>query len=1303
MSGWLGCCECLQRRAMAPARRHGAALPAAPPPHQHGHHNAAFLGDEEVTTPPPPPPDQQPQQQPQEPGGVTAESASEPPSPSPTAERYRVVPQLVRPQFREICDLRDQRPGLVRRSTKQTRPGRSPNGSRSPHGPAAWLGFGSSEDRPPAAASSGPFLPNHRDIDTEWPTEELVVLDPQRRVSLLDNIPETSETNVTGEGATTEGEKRPDGGPGGACERSKSVPPGHSVKWEDDVVPAGSPGADRTESPSASPQRPARTRAASLGTPRRLTFARFRRRSSQRRQSSDSGGASTGREQSRERSWLRRLSRGRPSTALRADQPPEQPSESAAQTASANRSQAARHWDLVRTNFDLDAPLTEHWGFLESVVTEFEKVDAKTYTEHLHEQSPLSSSSSEEEVPDALEAQLLLKLAQAEKIRPRKVSVSRRCVQNERRRRRSEQMASSGEEPASGAEHGEECQKEGNKDQERAVVSEDFPVPPKAETEEKVSVPPVTEASEDPVKPCSERAAKPSAEEPRVPPLISEVDPSADRQSSPTQRASSCPPPRVEPPAPPAADRRRRGSLLSRLLGLPTGQSRRPSLPAPVKPPPAAAPPPSEEDHEVHHPTWFERTAGPEAAAGPTADRRALSRRRATVAEVSLKEFLHEVDERAQHLRDEEFCGADPYEVLAPEQKAADDDHVVPLLNTSRCVKLMLEDAERRLEREYGTGGSRSPSPRPSQCPTPRRCAGEGSGGTREGQQAGTSSSPPDRTGSTAAGTSAVGGGAGSPDRQPSTSRAGSPDKQIASTSGAGCPDKSPTTSRSTSPDKQVGAAISSLENEDSEAHCANEAEETTDGAGPLEERATVSPEGGPAECPSLSPRSTPPPEDRRGRRDTTSEVTGSQRRAQSVPPPGTKLGRLPAYLTNIQHEMATVAETLRAKLQATLSSSHDSEPSTSRERSPPKSARIRRTSRSSSMSSDAARPAAELDRLAARPVPSATPTPRNAIAQPTEEPSPVDSAPESSPELTPTSTVALPPTPAPNMALVGYQQMALALARHSTVGYRDLAIALARREPSPSQCQGVQTSPRSASPADCRPGPSAGQSRSAQTSPGVSTPAETALGCGQCPECTGRVPTGQQSGTPGGTSATQCAPTCPRKGSCTQGAPSKANGVPITNGTPSITNGAPPASQCAPECQQSASCSQGTPCSGCAVCPHSSPAPASDPAPESPPRASPPSGGAVWTVAVWEPPVLAAPPARLLAYGQPSWVARQQSSGEAAELRRRLDSGQRAAGRRRDSLLRRRAERAAQMAGQSGRHGGDHERADAPRRPFWR
>ncbi|KAF0289569.1 hypothetical protein FJT64_012215 [Amphibalanus amphitrite] len=481
----------------------------------------------------------------------------------------------------------------------------------------------------------------------------------------------------------------------------------------------------------------------------------------------------------------------------------------------ADRSQAARHWDLVRTNFDLDAPLTEHWGFLESVVTEFEKVDAKTYTEHLHEQSPLSSSSSEEEVPDALEAQLLLKLAQAEKIRPRKVSVSRRCVQNERRRRRSQQMASSGEEPASGAEHGEECQKEGY----------------------------------------------------------------AGGQSFPTQRASSCPPPRVEPPGPPAADRRRRGSLLSRLLGLPTGQSRRPSLPAPVvKPPPAAAPPPSEEDHEVHHPTWFERTAGPEAAAGPTADRRALSRRRATVAEVSLKEFLHEVDERAQHLRDEEFCGADPYEVLAPEQKAADDDHVVPLLNTSRCVKLMLEDAERRLEREY-----------------------------------------------------------------------------------------------------------------------------------------------------------------------------------------------------------------------------------------------------------------------------------------------------------------------APNMALVGYQQMALALARHSTVGYRELVIALARREPSPSQCQGVQTSPQSASPADCRPGPSTGQSRSAQTSPG------------------------------------------------------------------------------------------------------------------SPPCTSPPSGGAVWTVAVWEPPVLAAPPARLLAYGQPSWVARQQSSEEAAELRRRLDSGQRAAGRRRDSLLRRRAERAAQMAGQSGRHGGDHERADGPRRPFWR
>ncbi|KAF0289566.1 hypothetical protein FJT64_012212 [Amphibalanus amphitrite] len=857
MSGWLGCCECLQRRAMAPARRHGAALPAGLPPHQHGHHNAAFLGDEEVATPPPTPQDQQPQQQTQqtqELGGVTAESASEPPSPPPPAERYRVAPQLVRPQFREICDLRDQRPGLVRRSTKQTRPGRSPNGSR-----------------------SGPFLPNHRDIDTEWPTEELVVLDPQRRVSLLDNIPETSETNVTGEGAPAEGETRPTGGPGGACERSKSVPPGHSVKWEDDVVPAGSPGADRTASPSVSPQRPARTRAASLGTPRRLTFARFRRRSSQRRQSSDSGGAPTGREQSRERSWLRRLSRGRPSTALRADQPPEQPSESAAQTAAGDRSQAARHWDLVRTNFDLDAPLTEHWGFLESVVTEFEKVDAKTYTEHLHEQSPISSSSSEEEVPDALEAQLLLKLAQAEKIRPRKVSVSRRCVQNERRRRRSEQMASSGEEPASGAEHGEECQKEGSKDQERPVASEGSPVQPKTVLEEVKSAPPVTQSSEEPVKPCSEEPVKAISEEPRIPPLISEVDPSAGGQSSPTQRASSCPPPRVEPPRPPAADRRRRGSLLSRLLGLPTGQSRRPSLPAPVvKPPPAAAPPPSEEDHEVHHPTWFERTAGPEAAAGPTADRRALSRRRATVAEVSLKEFLHEVDERAQHLRDEEFCGADPYEVLAPEQKAADDDHVVPLLNTSRCVKLMLEDAERRLEREYGTGG-----------------------------------------------------------------------------------------------------------------------------------------------------------------------------------------------------------------------------------------------------------------------------------------------------------TVALPPTPAPNMALVGYQQMALALARHSTVGYRDLVIALARREPSPSQCQGVQTSPR--------------------------------------------------------------------------------------------------------------------------------PAPTADPPPESPPCTSPPSGGAVWTVAVWEPPVLAAPPARLLAYGQPSWVARQQSSEEAAELRRRLDSGQRAAGRRRDSLLRRRAERAAQMAGQSGRHGGDHERADGPRRPFWR
>ena len=92
MSGWLGCCECLQRRAMAPARRHGAEPPAGPPPPPHqqqrGHHNAAFLGDEEVVTPtpaPPPPPDRQPEQ----PGGV-------PRPPSPPVELYRAVPRPVR-------------------------------------------------------------------------------------------------------------------------------------------------------------------------------------------------------------------------------------------------------------------------------------------------------------------------------------------------------------------------------------------------------------------------------------------------------------------------------------------------------------------------------------------------------------------------------------------------------------------------------------------------------------------------------------------------------------------------------------------------------------------------------------------------------------------------------------------------------------------------------------------------------------------------------------------------------------------------------------------------------------------------------------------------------------------------------------------------------------------------------------------------------------------------------------------------------------------------------------------------------
>ena len=93
-----------------------------------------------------------------------------------------------------------------------------------------------------------------------------------------------------------------------------------------------------------------------------------------------------------------------------------------------------------------------------------------------------------------------------------------------------------------------------------------------------------------------------------------------------------------------------------------------------------------------------------------------------------------------------------------------------------------------------------------------------------------------------------------------------------------------------------------------------------------------------------------------------------------------------------------------------------------------------------------------------------------------------------------------------------------------------------------------------------------------------------------------------------------------------------------------------------------------------------------------------------MWTVAVWDGAraASAAPPARLLAYGQPSWVARQQSSEETAELRRRLDSGQRAASRRRDSLLRRRAGRAAELAAPAGRHG-DHERADLPSRPGWR
>ncbi|XP_037081229.1 nucleolar protein dao-5-like [Pollicipes pollicipes] len=234
---------------------------------------------------------------------------------------------------------------------------------------------------------------------------------------------------------------------------------------------------------------------------------------------------------------------------------------------------AARRWAVIRETFDMDVPLSHQWNFLESVGQSFPTVDAKSYQEHVRQQTPVTSSSSEEEVPDPQEARLMLKLAQSKDIRPDKT-------------------------------------------------------------------------------PTLETLAN-------------------------------------------AVHRRKSGSV------------ERKSLP-PEKGSPSAADSQAADDEPV------------DVAKIPTPER--ARQRRATVAEVSLNHFLEDVDQRARELREEEFCGADPYQVLSPSQLEIDDDHVVPMVDSQRCVKLMLADAEWRLQREYDQTPTPTPtSYRSSRSATPER------------------------------------------------------------------------------------------------------------------------------------------------------------------------------------------------------------------------------------------------------------------------------------------------------------------------------------------------------------------------------------------------------------------------------------------------------------------------------------------------------------------------------------------------------------------------------------------------------
>ena len=242
-------------------------------------------------------------------------------------------------------------------------------------------------------------------------------------------------------------------------------------------------------------------------------------------------------------------------------------------------------------------------------------------------------------------------------------------------------------------------------------------------------------------------------------------------------------------------------------------------------------------------------------------------------------------------------------------------------------------------------------------------------------------------------------------------------------------------------------------------------------------------------------------------------------------------------------------------------------------------------------------------------------------------------------------------------------------------------------------QTSAVQTTPGLASPVDPQSGLVCHQCRSVQTSPGVSTPAEGAAGCGQCQMCQYGV----------------C--TCPRIDAGGQDTAPSAPSAPTCLESDS-------SAQCVLTCDQSGVCFLSSQVKSQSSSGAADPSEAliTDPATPLPSPADAPSagspdggggGGSVWTVPASDRPPSAppAPPARLLAYGQPSWVGRQQSAEQAAELRRRLDSGQRAAGRRRDSVLRRRADRAAELAAPAGQRssGGDHDRADLPDRPAWR